>query len=89
MLLERGAEVTYNDPHVPALPPPHGASHGAPRLTSSPSTEECLAEQDCVLVITAHSAYDFAWIADRCRLIVDTRNATGGLRAPRAEIVKA
>ncbi len=33
---------------------------------------------DCVLLVTDHSAYDYAGIASKARLIVDTRNAFAG-----------
>jgi UDP-N-acetyl-D-glucosamine dehydrogenase len=32
-----------------------------------------------VLLVTDHSAYDYAWIASQARLIVDTRNAFKGI----------
>jgi UDP-N-acetyl-D-glucosamine dehydrogenase len=37
-----------------------------------------LAGADCVLLVTDHSALDYAWIASQARLIVDTRNAFSG-----------
>jgi len=48
-----------------------------------------LASRDCVLIVTDHSAYDWAWIARHAALIVDTRNATRGVTGPRATIVRA
>jgi UDP-N-acetyl-D-glucosamine dehydrogenase len=47
-----------------------------PRLASEPLTAEYLASQDCLVVATDHSAYDWEFIAKHARLIVDTRNAT-------------
>ncbi len=49
---------------------------------------EALAEADCVVIATDHTAYDWETIASCSRLIVDTRNALRHVRAPRAEIVK-
>ena len=69
-LLARGAKVTYNDPHVPSL-----RLDGGLTLQSQPLDAEVLLRADCVLVHTAHSAYDWAWIAQNARLVVDTRNA--------------
>ena len=60
MLQARGAIVTYNDPHVPTLP---RMRHHSLRLDSQPLTPEFLAEQDCVLVVTDHSAFDYDFIA--------------------------
>src|SRR5262249_40780614 len=79
LLQQRGAIVSYNDPHVPSLP---RMRHHAIRLDSQELTDEFLAAQDCVVIVTDHSAYDFADITGRCRLIVDTRNATAGCRVP-------
>ncbi len=72
-LERRGAIVSYNDPHVPKLP---AMRHHTIRLDSSPLSEQFLADQDCVLIVTDHSAYDYAWIARHAPLVVDTRNAT-------------
>jgi UDP-N-acetyl-D-glucosamine dehydrogenase len=73
-LLQRGgAEVSYNDPHIPRC---FGMRH-YPQIdmTSTPLTAETLQEADLVLLVTDHSAYDYSWIASQARLIVDTRNA--------------
>ena len=59
LLQDRGAEVAYNDPHVPALPP---LRRHAIRLESTPLTAEVLAAQDCVLIATDHAAYDCEFI---------------------------
>jgi UDP-N-acetyl-D-glucosamine dehydrogenase len=89
-LLAKGAVVSYNDPHVPVLPRTH---HGPqlPALESQPLTPEFLAAQDCILIVTDHTAYDYEFIAKHARLIVDTRNAMGRISDPalRAKIRKA
>src|SRR5262249_30491735 len=69
LLLERGAEVTYNDPHIPTLPPMRHYPHL--RMQSNELTPEFLAAQDCVLIVTDHSAYDWATIVKHSRLVVD------------------
>ena len=86
-LLARGAVVTYNDPHVPRLPKMR--AHDLPPLTSQPLTAEYLSQQDCVLIATDHSAYDFDFIVRHSRLVVDTRNATASVVSGRDKIVKA
>src|SRR5262249_44462834 len=72
-LAARGAHVSYNDPYVPRLPP---MRHHAIRLDSQDLTAEFLAAQDCVVIVTDHSRYNFAWIARHAPLVIDTRNAT-------------
>ena len=87
LLLERGAEVSYNDPHIPALP--QVRHHDLPAMTSSELTPEFLATQDCVLIATDHTAYDYDFIVENSRLVLDTRNATKGVAEGREKIRKA
>jgi UDP-N-acetyl-D-glucosamine dehydrogenase len=49
-------------------------------LSSTPLTPENLAAADCVLVATDHEAYDYDFILEHARLIVDTRNVFGAGR---------
>ena len=86
-LLKRGAIVTYNDPHVPKLP--RMRKHDVPPLTCCPLTEEYLSEQDCVLIATDHSAYDYNFIVTHSRMVLDTRNATKDVTQGREKIFKA
>jgi UDP-N-acetyl-D-glucosamine dehydrogenase len=86
MLRQRGARVSYNDPHVPSLP--RMRRHSL-RLDSAPLTPEFLAGQDCVVIVTDHSTYDFEEIVRHARLVVDTRNATAGCEPGRCRICKA
>ena len=86
LLQRRGAVVSYNDPHIPALP---RMRHHNIRLDNQPLTEQFLASQDCVLIVTDHTAYDYPWIVQHSRLIVDTRNATAGCMPNRCRIWKA
>ena len=79
LLLERGANVRYHDPHVPALEPGHGLDVA---MTSVPLDDAELAGADVVAVVTAHSGIDWAHVADVADLVVDFRNAV-----PRGENV--
>ena len=87
LLLERGAELTYNDPHVPVLPKMR--HHDLPEMESREITAAYLAEQDCVLIATDHSAYNYDFIVEHTKLVVDTRNATQHVVAGREKIRKA
>jgi UDP-N-acetyl-D-glucosamine dehydrogenase len=73
MLTAKGAQVAYHDPHVPTLTV-NGTRHAAVAAVRP-------ADYDVVLILTAHDGYDWAAIAREARLVVDTRNATGGLGA--------
>ena len=68
LLREEGAELSYHDPHVPDLP-----EHGL----SSASLDGAVDGADCVAIVTAHSGIDYDALAERARLVVDFRNATG------------
>jgi UDP-N-acetyl-D-glucosamine dehydrogenase len=72
-LRAKGAHVAYHDPHVPAI------AVGGVRLESLPAVRA--AEHDVVVVLTAHDGYDWTRIAAEAPLLLDTRNATGGLEA--------
>ena len=87
MLLAGGAKLSYNDPHVPQLPKMR--HHNLPPMASQELTREFLAEQDCVLISTDHSTYDYASIVKHAKLVVDTRNSTKGVKEHREKIVKA
>ena len=87
LLLRKGAVVRYNDPHIAALPPMRRYPHL--RMTSLDLSAEVLAAQDCVLIVTDHSAYDWNWIAAHAPLIVDTRNAMRAVPPPRDHIIRA
>ena len=77
MLLERrGARVTYSDPLVPCV-----RLEG--RSVTSRDPLMMSAQADCVVVVTDHTAFDYAAIVERARLIVDTRNALKNYRSPK------
>lgn len=76
LLKQGGARVSYNDPHIPRCA-------GLRRypdfdMTSTPLTPQTLQGADLVLLVTDHTAYDYAAIASQAKLIVDTRNAFKG-----------
>jgi UDP-N-acetyl-D-glucosamine dehydrogenase len=87
LLLKKGAVVTYNDPHIPELPRMRHWPHLS--MTSSALTAEYLAAQDCVLISTDHSAYDYGFIVANSKLVIDTRNATKSVPGDRLNVVKA
>ena len=86
ILLERGAEVDYNDPLIPELPSMRMYDI---HRKSVELTAENLSKYDCVLISTDHSVYDWEVIAEHANLIVDTRNAMSNVTGHREKIVKA
>ncbi len=88
LLLKRGAVLSYNDPHVPLLPKMRHYPD-LPAMQSQELTPAFLATQDCVLISTDHSAYDYEFIVKHSRLVVDTRNATKNVTQGREKTRKA
>lgn len=75
LLSRRGARLSYHDPFVPQL-----VQQGQ-HWRSVPLTDAVLAQNDCCVVLTDHSVYDWPWIVNHSNLVVDTRNATKALGA--------
>ena len=86
LLKERGAKVDYNDPYIPKT---HKMREYDLKMTSRPLSAAMLRGYDCVLISTNHSTYDYGWIVRHSKLVVDTRNATAGVKGGRRKIVKA
>jgi UDP-N-acetyl-D-glucosamine dehydrogenase len=71
LLSALGADLRYNDPHVPTLP-----AYGL----SSLALEEALQDADLALIVTAHPGVDHDLVLQRARLVVDLRGITRGTR---------
>jgi UDP-N-acetyl-D-glucosamine dehydrogenase len=80
LLTEKDAKVDYNDPHVPKT---HRMRKYDLKMRSVPITVNTLRKYDCVVISTNHTAYDYDFIVSHSRLVVDTRNATAGIRSSR------
>ena len=80
LLQQQGAAVSFHDPHVADL------RFDDIEMRSVEYGVATVASADCVLIVTDHSAYDWAEILDNAQLVVDTRNATAALHG-RARIV--
>jgi UDP-N-acetyl-D-glucosamine dehydrogenase len=63
--------------------------HHSIRLESEALTEDFLATQDCVVIVTDHSAYDYEFIVKHAALVVDTRNATSKVGVSKDKIWRA
>lgn len=87
LLQEQGAVLSYNDPFIPTLPSMR--HYRVPDLASVALTPEFLAAQDCVLIATDHSQYDWEAIVRHSQLVIDTRNATRHVMEGREKIHKA
>ncbi len=76
LLQKEGAQVSYNDPYFPFVG--RGRKYD---LQMKCAELKNLGEYDCILIVTDHSDYDYRDIVNQAQLVVDTRNATGGIKS--------
>jgi UDP-N-acetyl-D-glucosamine dehydrogenase len=84
LLIDRGAEIAYCDPHFPVTRP--GRKDNL-EMTSVPLTAAEFAGYDLVLLSTAHSEFSDPALYRDVKLVVDTRNVVSEEWGPR--VVKA
>ena len=72
LLRTKGADVRFHDPYIPSL------MHNGHGLRGESDLEQALHAADCVMIVTDHSAYDWADIARRAACLVDTRHVAPG-----------
>lgn len=82
LLLDKGSDVAYHDPFVPEFDVEEVS------LESIELKAQLLAGFDCLVIVTAHGIYDWEWVVDHSKLVVDTRNATAKVVQNRDRIVK-
>src|SRR6185503_11878733 len=73
LLQQEGAKLSYTDPFTPQMEV-NGQAYESVDLTAS-----VLAQSDCALILTGHSAFDYELIVRQAPLVFDTRNATQGV----------
>lgn len=83
LLSKAGAVISYSDPHVPVFPKTRAYSFD---LSSVELNADNLREADCVLIATDHDDFDYAFLQQHSRLIVDAR---GRYRIPLDNVVMA
>ena len=81
LLHNKGATVEYYDPYVASL------EHEGWELTSVPDLMAAARAADCVVVVTNHTAIDYATLARQAALIFDSRNAlaAAGVHDPKVK----
>jgi UDP-N-acetyl-D-glucosamine dehydrogenase len=78
---EGAKNLMYNDPRVPAV------EVNGKQFKSQTVSQSLLKSSDCVLITTDHSSYDYEFIVSNSKRIIDTRNATKGVKKNRERIV--
>src|SRR5262249_41563227 len=76
LLQKQGALVSYNDPYFEYIG--RGRKYNL-EMTNTPL--ENLEQYDAVLIVTDHSSYGYEWIVEHSHLVIDTRNATKGIKS--------
>jgi UDP-N-acetyl-D-glucosamine dehydrogenase len=71
-LQEKGAIVSYSDPHVPFI------KLEDKKIKSTSITPEVLNSMDCAVILTDHSAFNYSMISEHAKLILDCRSALRG-----------
>lgn len=74
LLEEKGAVISYSDPHVPIFPVMREHHFD---LSSVELSAENIKAFDCILLATNHKAFDYDFIQKNARLIVDSRGVYG------------
>ena len=77
LLKHKGGQIIYNDPYIPQL------ITDSLKLKSTHLDEKLLSEADALIIVTDHSSYDYRWIVQHSKLIIDTRNATRHIKSPK------
>jgi len=72
LLMERGAEVSYHDPHIPVAPRMRSWPD-LPPMASVELTAGGLQAVDAALIVTNHRAVDYDLVLEHASLVVDTR----------------
>jgi len=85
-LQHRGAKVDYNDPFIPTT---HKQREHDLKMKSVPLTPATLKKYDIVLISTDHTQYDYDMVVKHAKVVVDSRNATKGVKSGRDKIWKA
>jgi UDP-N-acetyl-D-glucosamine dehydrogenase len=76
LLQKEGAAVSYNDPYFPFVG--RGRKYD---LQMKCTPLDNLGQYDCVLIVTDHTDYDYKKIVNDAKLVVDSRNATRGIKS--------
>ncbi len=81
LLQADGVEVHYHDPYIP------DAQQAGLNLQSEPLNTALLEAMDLVIITTAHQTVDYAFVVKHARRVLDTRNATHGLKSDKVVLL--
>jgi UDP-N-acetyl-D-glucosamine dehydrogenase len=80
---KKGAQISYHDPFIPTF------DYLGQTWHSQNVDIATLTEQDCVVIVTDHTGFDYQALVRDCSLVFDTRNATRDVRQghPNVEVL--
>jgi UDP-N-acetyl-D-glucosamine dehydrogenase len=81
LLQREGAALAYADPYAPDM------DIEARSYKAVGVTPERLAQCDCVLILTAHSAFDYEQVVRHAPVVFDTRNGTRRVQGKKDHVV--
>jgi UDP-N-acetyl-D-glucosamine dehydrogenase len=81
LLQNEGADLQYSDPYAPSLVV-KGREYKSQEVTA-----KLLQGSACVLILTAHSVFDYQLVVDHAPVVFDTRNGTRQVKQHRDRIV--
>ena len=84
LLRKKGALVEYHDPYIPHI---HHEYDGW-QMDSVKDVMKAVKKADAVVIVTNHTAYDYAAIVREAKFVFDTRNATGKIAKANAKVVR-
>ena len=76
LLLKKGARIVCNDPFL-------NSNWKYTGVKNAKLTVPLLKKAACTVICTDHSSYDYKKIVKNSKLVIDTRNATKGIKSPR------
>lgn len=86
LFTDLGADISYHDPYIPVLKKTRKYNF---ELASVNLDSDIIGTFDAVVISTAHSNINYQMLADKCSIIIDTRNCMSNISNPRASIIKA
>lgn len=78
LLQQKGAEVTFHDPHCPVIEADGFTPLDGLPMHSVELTADTLGTADAIVIVTDHSSIDYDFVATHARLVVDTRGVMRG-----------
>jgi UDP-N-acetyl-D-glucosamine dehydrogenase len=76
LLLDKKADVRYYDPYIPVFKWEKESLRSVKDLGG-------LGRYDAAVIVTDHACIDYARLVKESKLVIDSRNATGGIKSPK------